>query len=94
MVMSPGDRAWTGASPKAEAEPAVRKGRVPAMAAVIAIAAVAGALGGALVTAGLGHGSNSEVAATRNVGFEAAIARLDTDVLALKASAEQNAKPA
>ena len=56
MIMSPGERAWSGGAAKAEAEPAARKRRVPAMAAVIAIAAVAGALGGALVTAGLGHG--------------------------------------
>ena len=92
MIMPPGDRSRSGAGPKIEAEPAARKGRVPAMAAVIAIAAVAGALGGALVTAGLGHGGNSEVAATRNVTVEAAIARLDADVLSLKAGVEQNAK--
>jgi hypothetical protein len=92
MIMPPGDRAWSGASPKVEAEPAARKGRVPAMAAVIAIAAAAGALGGALVTAGLGHGSNTEVVAARNVTVEAAIARIDADVLALKAGVEQNAK--
>jgi hypothetical protein len=91
-VMPPGDRAWRGAAPTVEAEPAARRGRVPAMAAVIAIAAVAGALGGALVTAGLGHGTNKETAATRNVTVEAAIARIDADVLALKASVEQTAK--
>ena len=91
MVMSPGDRAWSEASPKAEAKPAPRQGRVPALAAVIAIAAVAGALGGALVTAGLGHGT-SDGAVARNVVAEAAIARLDADVLALKANTEQNAK--
>jgi hypothetical protein len=92
MIMSPGDRSWSGAAPKIEAKPAPRQARVPAMAAVIAIAAVAGALGGALVTAGLGHGSNTEAAATRNVGVEAAIVRIDADVLALKAGVEQNAK--
>src|SRR3954451_10779561 len=76
-IMSPGERSWTGTSTKSESEPAAHKGRVPAMAAVIAIAAVAGALGGALITASLGHGGNNDVAAARNVGVEAAIARLD-----------------
>ena len=90
MVMSPGDRAWSGAGAKVDADPAAHKGRVPAMAAVIAIAAVAGALGGALVTASLGRGT--EVVAARNVTVEAAIARIDADVLALKAIAEQNTK--
>src|SRR6185369_1412763 len=75
MVMPSGDRSRSGAGPRIEAEPAARKGRVPAMAAVIAIAAVAGALGGALVTASLGHGRSTEVAAARNVGVEAAITR-------------------
>ena len=44
MIMSPGDRSWSGGAAKAQAEPAATKARVPAMAAVIAIAAVAGAL--------------------------------------------------
>src|SRR3954447_15361960 len=60
-IMSPGERSWTGTSTKSESEPAAHGGRVPAMAAVIAIAAVAGALGGALITASLGHGGNNDV---------------------------------
>jgi hypothetical protein len=92
MIMSPGDRSWSGGAAKAQAEPAATKARVPAMAAVIAIAAVAGALGGALITASLGRGGSTEVAAARNVTVEAAIARLDADVLALKASVEQTSK--
>jgi hypothetical protein len=90
-IMSPGARAWTGGA-KSEAEPAAPKRRIAAMAAVVALAAVAGALGGALATAGLGHGNATDVAATRNVGLEATVARIDADILALKASVEQNAR--
>ena len=91
--MSPGDRKGAGA--KIEAEPASGKRRVSAMAAVVALAAVAGAIGGALATAGIGQlSANNDTAAVRNVGFEASVARLDADILALKASVEQNAKAA
>ena len=50
--MSSGDRADAEPAP---AEPSSRKRRVGAMAAVVALATVAGALGGALVTAGVGR---------------------------------------
>ena len=78
MIMSPGDR--KGASAKAEAEPASGKRRASAMAAVVAMAAVAGALGGALATAGLGHFTGTDTASVRNIGLEASVARLDADV--------------
>ena len=90
MIMSPGDRKGAGA--KAEAEPASGKRRASAMAAVIALATVAGAVGGALATAGLGHFTGTDTASVRNVGLEASVARLDADILALKASVEHNAK--
>ena len=90
MIMSPGDR--KGAS--AKAEPASGKRRASAMAAVVAMAAVAGALGGALATAGLGHFTGTDTASVRNIGLEASVARLDADILALKASVEQNARVA
>jgi hypothetical protein len=76
-------------APAAEAAP---KRRVAAMAAVVALAAVAGAIGGALATTGLGHGNVADAAMPGNAGLEAAIARIDADILALKASVEQNAK--
>ncbi len=91
-IMSPGDRKGAGA--KVEAEPVAGKRRVSAMAAVVAMATVAGALGGALATAGLGHFTGNDTASVRNVGLEASVARLDADILALKAGAEQNAKAA
>ena len=52
-IMSPGDREGGGA--RIEAEPASGKRRVSAMAAVVALAALAGAIGGALATAGVGE---------------------------------------
>ena len=91
-IMSPDDRKGAGA--RIEAEPASGKRRVSAMAAVVALATVAGAIGGALATAGFGQLSANDTASVRNVGFEASIARLDADILALKASVEQNAKAA
>jgi hypothetical protein len=90
MIMSPGARKGAGA--KAEAEPVSGKRRASAMAAMIALAAVAGAVGGALATAGLGHFTGTDTASVRNVGLEASVARLDADMLALKASVEHNAK--
>jgi hypothetical protein len=87
MIMSPGERA------KPASEQAAPR-RVAAMAAVVALAAIAGAIGGALATSGLGHGNATatDVATTRNAGLEAAVARIDADILALKASVEQNAR--
>jgi hypothetical protein len=94
LIMSPGERSWDkqGKDSKVEVEPGSPKRRASAMAAMVALATVAGALGGALATAGLGHLTGSDTAAVRNVGLEASVTRLDADILALKASAEQNAR--
>ena len=92
VIMSPGERMW--ADDAKASEQAAPKRRLGAMAAVIALAAVAGAIGGAFATAGLGFGNARDVAAAapRNGELEAAIARIDADILALKAGVEQNAK--
>jgi hypothetical protein len=90
MIMSPGDRKGAGAG----AEPGTGKRRVSAMAAVVALATVAGAVGGAVATAGLGHVMANDTASVRNVGLEASVARLDAEILALKADVEQNARAA
>jgi len=94
VVMPPGGRSQDkqGKNSKAEAEQGSPKHRASAMAAMVALATVAGALGGALATAGLGHWTASDTAAVRRVGLEASVARLDADVLALKANVEQNAR--
>ena len=96
LIMSPADRAWNGdaaaAAPEAASEPPSGKRRISAMAAVVALATVAGALGGALATTGLGYvtGGNSAVANTS--GLESSVARIDADIVALNASAEHTSK--
>jgi hypothetical protein len=98
MIMSaPNDHAGDheGTDPKVEsgqAEGASGKRRLSAMAAVAVLAAVAGALGGALVTAGLGHFAGADRAASNNLVLEASVARIDADLLALKASVEHTSK--
>lgn len=90
VIMPPGERVSPGgAKPGTEAAP---RRRIGAMAAVVALAAVAGAIGGALATAGLGQSNAGDAPTARNVGLEASIARIDADILALKASVEQNVR--
>jgi hypothetical protein len=93
MIMSAGDRDWDShdSAPEPESQPAAGmfgKRRFSALAAVVALAAIAGALGGALATASLGHfagGDTAAAATTGNPALEASVARIDADVLALKA---------
>ena len=97
MIMSSGDRGWNhkGVEPEVESEQAegmFGKRRLSALAAVVALAAVAGALGGALATAGVMHFAGSASTASSNLVLEASVARIDADILALKASAEQTSK--
>jgi hypothetical protein len=96
LIMSPGERAWTGNEAAAEPEAATGeapsgKRRMSAMAAVVALATVAGATGGALATAGLGHFLGGG-AASNNLALEASVARIDADIVALKASVEHASK--
>jgi len=97
LIMSPGDRAWNGHEADAKPEAAASespsgKRRMSAMAAVVALATVAGALGGALATAGLGYMMSGEAAATNNSALEASVARIDADIVALKASVEHTSR--
>ncbi|MGY4476821.1 hypothetical protein ACVILL_004235 [Bradyrhizobium sp. USDA 3364] len=110
MIMAPGDRTWdheaTASRPGAEqaAKPAGKPAgsrRIGAMAAVIALATAAGAVGGALATAGLGHLATPAVAsatdaaakdATAKDAADAAFARIESEIAALKTSVEQTAK--
>ena len=90
MIMSPGDR--VGA--EAKAAPSSNR-RFGAMAAVVALATIAGALGGALATAGIGKLMAEEPAAqaaARDGALEAAVARIDADIATLKASLDHTAK--
>jgi hypothetical protein len=94
--MSPQDR--VGADAKAAAAGSAGKRRFGAMAAVVALATVAGALGGALATAGIGKlmagepVQESTQASTKDSALEASVARIDADIVALKASLEHTAK--
>jgi hypothetical protein len=103
MIMSSAHRDWdheeTG--PAGEAQPnqsMFGKRRLSALAAVVALAAIAGALGGALATAGLQQfaGRDAALAAnavpSTNAAFDAAVARIDADIAALKANVEHTSK--
>jgi hypothetical protein len=103
MIMSPADRTWSDESvaSEAKAETAENPGllgkrRFAAMAAVVALATVAGAAGGALVTASFGHVAGAAQALTAssasNPALEANVARIDADVVALKAGVEHTSK--
>jgi hypothetical protein len=97
MIMSPGERVGADAKPEAaRAEGTSGKRRMSAMAAVVALATVAGALGGALATAGLGKMAvgDSASASTKDSAVEASVARLDAEIVALKAGLEHNSKMA
>lgn len=77
--------------PKVEA--AKPKRRFAAVAAALALAIVAGALGGALASAGFGHlVGMAEATSPANGALEAAMARIDADMLALKADVEHTSK--
>ncbi|MEH2503928.1 hypothetical protein V1290_002739 [Bradyrhizobium sp. AZCC 1578] len=92
-IMSPGDRVGTETK-AAPAEPSSGKRRIGAMAAVVALATVAGALGGALATTGIGKlmAGDSTQASAKDSALEASVARLDAEIGALKASLEQTSK--
>jgi hypothetical protein len=92
----PRDQAWNGDSGESKTQSAsggiFGRRRVAAVAAVIALAAVAGAVGGALATAGFGRvaGDSTKVAGSR--ALEDTISRIDTEVAALRTSLEQASK--
>ena len=92
MIMAPGERGWAGDDAAREAEAPKRSGRLAAMAAVVALAAVAGALGGALATARFGHPGGEAASTAGNHALEASVARIDADVVALKASVEHTSR--
>lgn len=103
MIMSSADRAWdheeTGAAVESEPSQGMfGKRRLSALAAVVALAAIAGALGGAMATAGLQQFASNDTAlaanaaSPANAAFDATVARIDADIVALKASVEHTSK--
>jgi hypothetical protein len=79
------------------AEPS-RKRRVGAMAATVVLATFTGALGGAVLTAGFAHiaamseASKAAAAANTNAELAAQVARIESDVSALKVGLEHTSK--
>ena len=94
MIMSSGDRNWdrdddVGAEPEAgQGAGMFGKPRLAAVAAVLALATVTGALG----TAGLGRFVGNDATSAGNRTFEATVARIDADILNLKLSVEHTSK--
>lgn len=100
IVMPPTDRAWE----REEFAPHVKadeprdtgsKRRLSAMAAVVAIAASVGAISGALATAGMMHFAAPAAAPVQvadTSALDASVARIDADLVALKANVEHSSK--
>ena len=108
LIMAPSDRTWHDhsadvkleADARAKAVPEVESGlksdkpkrSFPAMAAMLALATIAGAIGGALATSGLTHVADAAPTTPANSALEASIARIDSDMVALKAGLEHTSK--
>jgi len=100
IVMAPSERSWDREdfAPHVKADEPRETGskrRLSAMAAVVAIAASVGAISGALATAGMMHfaapaAAPAPVADTS--ALESSVARIDADVVALKANVEHTSK--
>ena len=99
IVMAPSERSWG----REEFAPHVKadevrdsssKRRLSAMAAVVAIAACVGAISGALATAGMMHFAASPAPAqvADTSALDASVARIDADIVALKANVEHSSK--
>jgi hypothetical protein len=97
IIMSSGDRAWadrgTGSgSETGESQGMLGKRRIAALAAVVALAIVAGALGGALATAALTHVAGDATATGSHGAPDVSVARIDADILALRAGLEHTSR--
>jgi hypothetical protein len=97
ILMSPGEdksgRGSNGRKPEPKSRQA-RSGmrRVSAVAAVAVLAAVTGALGGALATGGLSHVLANDSDRNDKRALEASVARIEADMVALKAGLEHTSK--
>lgn len=104
IVMAPSERSWNGSWDREDFAPHVKadepreaggKRRLSAMAAVVAIAACVGAISGALATAGMMHfaaPAQAPVQVADTGALDASVARIDADLVALKASVEHSSK--
>ena len=99
IVMAPSERSWEREefAPHVKAEDvrdAGGKRRLSAMAAVVAIAACVGAISGALATAGMMHfaAAPAPVQVADTSALDASVARIDADIVVLKANVEHTSK--
>ncbi|WBL80075.1 hypothetical protein I3J27_06495 [Bradyrhizobium xenonodulans] len=98
IVMAPSERSWDREefAPHVKADEPRETGgkrRLSAMAAVVAIAASVGAISGALATAGMMHFATPAPAQVADTSaLESSVARIDADVVALKANVEHTSK--
>ena len=101
LIMAPSDRAWHDHSASAEvksdtrsaaAAPVAPKRGFLATAAMLALAVIAGAIGGAVATTGFIHVADAAAPPPGTGALEASIARIDADVVALKAGLDHTSK--
>jgi hypothetical protein len=99
LIKSPGKRGWQGAEAdaKVEAEPRPsvmdQQRRHSGMAAVVALAVLAGGVSGALATVGvMRFAVIDNAAANSGQAVETSVARIDADIISLKAGLEHASK--
>jgi len=98
LVKSPGKRGWQSGSQsaKVESEPISAGSGMPrfaGIAALVALAVLAGAVSGAMATIGVMHFVAVDAAVTSgSQAVEASVSRIDADILALKADLEHATK--
>ena len=98
VLMAPSDGPWgrEDFAPHVKAETKQDtdgKRRPAAMAAMIALAAFAGAVSGALATAGVVHfAPRPAPAPSNNAALETSVARIDADIVALKANLDHTSR--
>ena len=97
IIMSSGDRAWADHGKGAEQQAGENKGmfgnrRIAAIAAVVALAIAAGALGGALATAARMQATGDDAATGSRQALEASVARIEADIQALRTGLEHASK--
>jgi len=101
QIMSPGERTWTRGedqvesghpAPKPDMDAPARGRRFAAMAAMLLLAVIAGAAGGALATTMLSHPTETAAVAAPTIAtLETSVGRIDADITALKAALERTA---
>jgi hypothetical protein len=98
LILSPGKRSWRGegAHTTAQSEPvaaASNSRRFAGMAAIVALAVLAGAVSGAFATVGVMHFAAATAANTGDTqAVEASVTRIDADIAALKAGLDHATK--